>query len=334
MNINFELVKTVYYRIPKVIRLLMTVFILMFLFGSAIHFVEPAQFPTIFDGIWWAFVTGATVGYGDYVPLTVRGKIVAVLLFLTGGALLAYYISTLSAVTVERERNLAKGKIAFRGMNHLVFIGWNDRTRQLIEMTTKNETVKVVLIDRTLQHLPNQDHPVHFIHGDPAEDAVLEKANISKAKRVVITADISKKEKQADNLAILTTVAIRGNNPDVPIIVEILSKSQVENALRAGANTIIRSNDFMSALLFHELLRVKTATPFEDILHLLTKQQFHHSKVSDKLADKTFYEIAAESLKEQRIILGILRGDEWKMNPSGNLKLQKGDIIISLTPWN
>ncbi|PAV28761.1 potassium channel protein [Virgibacillus profundi] len=331
---SIRLFKHMYFRLPVIIKLLLTIFILMFAFGLIIHFVEPKEFPTIFDGIWWAFVTGATVGYGDYIPISFHGKVVAILLILSGGGLIAYYITTFAATAFKHEQNLASGNVAFKGNGHVIFIGWNERTRQLIDITVKNDPdIRIILIDQTLNHLAYQHYPVHFIHGDATEDQTLNRANIEKADRVIITADISKKERSADNYTILTTVAIRGNNKDIPIIAEILSKIQIENAKRAGATTIIKSNDFMSALLFHELSRVKTALPFEDVLQLLKSQQFYHTKVIDELVNKSFMHASGYYLSKQQLLLGIIRDDTWEINPLPNFILKENDTMITLASW-
>ena len=38
------------------------------------------------DSTWWAFVTVTTVGYGDFTPVTVGGRVIAVLIMFTGAA--------------------------------------------------------------------------------------------------------------------------------------------------------------------------------------------------------------------------------------------------------
>ncbi len=50
-------------------------------------------FKTIPDGMWWAMSTITTVGYGDIVPITLGGKIIAVITMLAGLALFALLIS-------------------------------------------------------------------------------------------------------------------------------------------------------------------------------------------------------------------------------------------------
>lgn len=333
MSIRF--LKHIYFRLPIVLKLLITVFFVMSLFGFLMHIIEPQQFPTLFDGIWWAFITGATVGYGDFVPLTPVGRIIAILLILTGGGLLAFYITSISTTTVKREQNLENGKLSFRGMNHYVFIGWNERTRQLIQiMSEKHPSIRIVLIDKTLRHITYQEYPIHFINGDATEDEVLLKANIAHADRVLISADIDgKNERQSDNYTILTTLAIRGNNPDIPIVVEILSKLQIENALRAGATTIIRSNDFMSGLFFHELSHVKTATPFEDIIQILRQQQFSHIKLPLEFEEQPYHKVLSQMHLKGNLLLGFIRNGEYYIHPKTEHILEKGDMLISLTHW-
>jgi len=38
------------------------------------------------DATWWAFVTVTTVGYGDFTPITIGGRVIAVLIMFTGAA--------------------------------------------------------------------------------------------------------------------------------------------------------------------------------------------------------------------------------------------------------
>ena len=61
--------------------------------ATLMHLVERAQQPdrfgTIPDAMWWAIVTLTTVGYGDVVPVTPLGKVVAALTAVMGFAMLA-----------------------------------------------------------------------------------------------------------------------------------------------------------------------------------------------------------------------------------------------------
>lgn len=54
------------------------------------------------DAIWWAFVTITTVGYGDFFPVTLTGRVVAVGLMVGGVALIGVVTATLASWIVER----------------------------------------------------------------------------------------------------------------------------------------------------------------------------------------------------------------------------------------
>ncbi len=49
------------------------------------------------DALWWACTTVTTVGYGDFYPVTGQGRLVAVMLMLTGLAVLGSITATIAA---------------------------------------------------------------------------------------------------------------------------------------------------------------------------------------------------------------------------------------------
>ncbi len=63
--------------------------LLLVIFASSIailHFedVEGGNIRDAHDAMWWAATTVSTVGYGDYYPVTWEGRLIAVLLMITG----------------------------------------------------------------------------------------------------------------------------------------------------------------------------------------------------------------------------------------------------------
>lgn len=54
------------------------------------------------DAVWWAFCTVTTVGYGDFTPVTVPGRIIAVALMVGGVVLVGLIVATFSSWVMER----------------------------------------------------------------------------------------------------------------------------------------------------------------------------------------------------------------------------------------
>ena len=70
--------------------------------GLGFWALEPG-IDSLQEGLWLAFTTAATVGYGDVVPRTPFGRAFAVLVVLLGLAVLSLVTASLAALFVERD---------------------------------------------------------------------------------------------------------------------------------------------------------------------------------------------------------------------------------------
>jgi voltage-gated potassium channel len=59
---------------------------------------------TIGDAVWWAFVTIATVGYGDMVPVTTAGRVIGIVLMVVGLGLVAIITASVASWFVANSR--------------------------------------------------------------------------------------------------------------------------------------------------------------------------------------------------------------------------------------
>lgn len=64
--------------------------------------VEPKVFTSIWLAAWWACVTISTVGYGDVVPTSTGGRIVAICLMFAGISLIPLTASLVVSVLVGK----------------------------------------------------------------------------------------------------------------------------------------------------------------------------------------------------------------------------------------
>jgi voltage-gated potassium channel len=74
--------------------------------GASLTLLEPQTVKGGFgDGVWWAVVTAATVGYGDIAPTSLVGRLIAVLLMLSGVGLVSTLGASITAYFLGTEEN-------------------------------------------------------------------------------------------------------------------------------------------------------------------------------------------------------------------------------------
>ncbi|PJN90364.1 potassium channel family protein [Bacillus sp. mrc49] len=314
-------------RFPRFIRLLSIIALFLLSFGVLIHLVEPKNFPTLLDGIWWAIVTMSTVGYGDYTPVTNLGKIIGIILILSGVGLITSYFAQIAKMSISTEQLFLTGRKDFTGGGHFIIVGWNGRSKRIIQnIHERKHHQSIVLIDDTLQKHPLPRTNIHFVHGKATLDSVLKKANINQAIRVLITADLKQDELQTDMFSILTLLAVKGLNPEVYCLVEILTHEQKENALRAGADGIVETNKFASEYMQDCLSKGIVGEAKEQVEG--DGLQIKQLPIQADWAEKTFKQLSTELLEQNILIIGILSGGETFIKPPADEIVHRNDVLL------
>ena len=112
---SFNVIRAVF--IQKKKQIISSVFIIMVLILAASlsmygaeHEAQPYVFENAFSGIWWAGSALLTVGYGDICPITVTGKLMAILISFLGVGVVAIPTGIISAGFVEQYTSVAGRK--------------------------------------------------------------------------------------------------------------------------------------------------------------------------------------------------------------------------------
>lgn len=108
----------------NLLQLLAIAAMLLAIAGAGFVWLEP-RVQTYADGLWLAFITGATVGYGDIVPSTPASRIFAVFIVLLGYAIFSVVTASIAALFVGEdekrlERDLHADIRALRGEIHVL----------------------------------------------------------------------------------------------------------------------------------------------------------------------------------------------------------------------
>ena len=104
--------------------------------GVGFWLLEPRAL-TFSDGLWLAFTTAATVGYGDIVPSTHASRAFAVVVVLLGLAVLSLVTASVAAMFVEtEERQIERDLMHEIGNLRAEVRSLRDEVRELKPRTT------------------------------------------------------------------------------------------------------------------------------------------------------------------------------------------------------
>ena len=76
--------------------------------GLVMRLIDHENYPSLGSALWWAVQTTSTVGYGDHVPTTAAGRLLAALVMLFGIGFLAIITAAITSTFVARNADRAE----------------------------------------------------------------------------------------------------------------------------------------------------------------------------------------------------------------------------------
>jgi voltage-gated potassium channel len=314
-------------------RLILILLFLVLIGSLGITILEPDM--SWHNALWYSFVTITTVGYGDFSPATAGGRVVGIIIMIFGIGILGLFTANIASIFVAKKMKEDRGMNSFDFENHIILCEWNHRTRSIVRelrMDQRLDTTLIILI-ADIDAKPIDDENLYFIQGGVTEEN-LKRANLQKARTVVILGDDNLESNARDAKAVLTTLTVETINPDVYSIVELANEANVQHCERANADEIIVGSEFSSKLISRAARDHGISKVLSEVLSSRFGNDLYKIPVPSSMQGKQFIDAFTEMKRSNRsTILAIQKDTEGKVisNPPVDYRIAAGDYLIVIS---
>lgn len=283
------------------------------------HFeLQNSEQPDIFAALWWAVVTMTTVGYGDLYPVTWQGRIMGVLVMVSGIGLVSTLTGNLASFLVDRKARKRKGLLEVKLSDHVIFIGWNSFGFDLVATLRKNgvlEGKSLVLVNALSQEERDEiafgldlGESLQFVWGNITQKSVIHKARPQSAGVIYILCQGGKQPQEADQQSIYAALAVRSLAPKVPVYGEVAAPENREHMRRTGVTDILVRGEISSRMLGMMGSSVSYWGFFQSLLGMRSEPMLAMRAISDDERGLQWAElVAAERSRAQTLPLALCK---------------------------
>jgi len=202
---------------------------------------------TLLDCIYYATVTLTTTGYGDIVPVDPAARLINALVVtpLRVMFLILLVGTTLEVLASQGREQLRIKRWRSHMRDHVIIVGYGTKGRSAVKTLVSHGVDKedIVVIDPgPAASSDAQADGLACIVGDASRRDILARAEVDKARQIVVTAD-------RDDAAVLVTLMSRQFNPDAYIVVAVREEQNVELVRQSGADATVTSSEAVGRIL-------------------------------------------------------------------------------------
>jgi voltage-gated potassium channel len=191
----------------------------------------------VFDAFYMTVITISTVGFSEIKPLSQIGRIITVVVIVSGISVLTYTLGQVARIFVEGElqRILGRRKLEkqISKLNDHYIICGSGRIGTIISRELSDENIPFVVIEQDSEKVTQleEDHFLYLNMDATSEEALLQ-AGLKKAKGIVTAV-----KSDADNVFI--TLTAKGLRPDIFVLARASDVQNESKILRAGATRVV-----------------------------------------------------------------------------------------------
>ena len=309
---------------------MLLVFVVILLGGTGFMAAEYSMhtgtpLARLWDGVWWSIVTLCTVGYGDLVPHTTAGRIISIILMLTGYIVLSLITAKIASILVEKRIRQEKGLESVTSTEHIVICGWNEYVQEILDgIILSGHTGNEIILINELSEEETSNFKFKYasslnlilIHGDYTSEGVLTRANVAEASSVIILADTrgEKGIEKADERTILATLAVKSMAPKARVYAEILNRDNVPHLRRARVDDVIVRGEHSGFLLANASLAPGIHQVIKELLNFSAGNNLARLPIPKKFIGKTFKVLSLYLREIERAILVGLVSEARNIN--------------------
>jgi len=285
------------------------------------------------DSIWWAFVTSTTTGYGDFYPVSVAGRISGILLMFFGITLAGVVTGNIASILVEKQLKEERGLKAVKMKNHFIICGWKrDMGKVLKEIISKNKEFipqEIVIINTAnpeeIEMLRSEPalSGISYIHGDYVDEAVLNKANLKHARKILVLADrlVLGSVQEVDSRTVMTIITVKAMSKTIYAAAEILDTKFERYLVSANCDEVILTTEYSRSLIANASTGSGISHVISELLDTTTPVELKTVIPPKELIGKKYSELYTHFKKhDNTILIGILEN-------TGNFHARKMEAI-------
>jgi voltage-gated potassium channel len=294
---------------------------------------ENPNIHNLFDAFYWALITISTVGYGDISPVTPEGRVVTMLIIITGIGLISFVTSIIVSSFNERLGVLREDRViqAVGKKKKLTVVCGYGLLGRLVVQGLQKEGVEFVIIDKSeeMAEMAYNDG-YHAICADASKEEIFKKLDV---------------DKRVSHVLCLTSDDIQ--NAFIAVNVKSLNEN-VDVSARCSDNEIAKKMEFAHVdhiIMPEEIAGMMGAVyagepvAFEVLLSIIEekeKTQINEVTITEDsfLDNVALNEVNFEKLR--LILLGVFKQNgssklgEFIFNPSSDFVLNAGDKLVCI----